>query len=380
MRRRSRVTKPSLVGGKAELDVIEEGREEGNLENVSIEGNVSSSSTSSEAGTTDTQRDPSKKPMEEELQRKAVITEKCGFMQRSFLFETRLTPRDVKEGKLFVPIDTGRHHFPSLPKPSGENPYMEQIKISDTQGFDWLMTLRYVPRESAYIIDSKWQEFAQSRNLKATDAVRFYRPVPRSHDYHYQIETVVGTTNQQASGENEIGSSFAEEFKPENFLFEQELSADDVTFRRILVLKEDLKRYFPSVRVPGYTSEERQLYLTDAQSKEWRLNVMFYMDEKNMIIKEWKGFIDEYRVEAGDTVRFYKPLRPLNPRHFLVELVKRSDGARTSGTAGIDGTTGGGDDEESDNGGCGGGGGDGGGSSGGSRKGMKFGFGNCCRA
>ncbi|KAL6965052.1 hypothetical protein U1Q18_036109 [Sarracenia purpurea var. burkii] len=48
---RHRVTKPSLVGGKAELDVIEEEREEDNLDNVSIEGNVSSSLTSSEAGT-----------------------------------------------------------------------------------------------------------------------------------------------------------------------------------------------------------------------------------------------------------------------------------------------------------------------------------------
>ncbi|KAL7000919.1 hypothetical protein U1Q18_002071 [Sarracenia purpurea var. burkii] len=45
-----RVTKPSLVCGKAELDVIEEEREEDNLDNVSIEGNVPSSSTSSEAG------------------------------------------------------------------------------------------------------------------------------------------------------------------------------------------------------------------------------------------------------------------------------------------------------------------------------------------
>ncbi|KAL6992728.1 hypothetical protein U1Q18_010843 [Sarracenia purpurea var. burkii] len=51
---RHRVTKPSLVDGKAKLDVIEEEREEDNLDNVFIEGNVSSSSTSSEAGICDT--------------------------------------------------------------------------------------------------------------------------------------------------------------------------------------------------------------------------------------------------------------------------------------------------------------------------------------
>ncbi|KAL7201105.1 hypothetical protein ACSBR1_032920 [Camellia fascicularis] len=53
-----------------------------------------------------------------------------------------------------------------------------------------------------------------------------------------------------------------------------------------------------------------------------------------MLLDGWYWFVNKHGLEAGDEVRFYKPVRPLDKGHFLIECVKREEaGGGTSSSS-----------------------------------------------
>ena len=70
---------------------------------------------------------------------------------------------------------------------------------------------------------------------------------------------------------------------------------------------------------------ERRCF-TDAVNKVWWLKIKFYC-ETYMVIVGWEEFVNEYKVEAGDVIKFYKMVRPFSPRQFLIMHYKKGDEA-----------------------------------------------------
>lgn len=284
-------------------------------------------------------------------------------------------------------------HFPPL-IPGFQIAYWERIRMTtpdrNTQNHrDWLMIITYDPEECVFKINSvKWQKFARHHDLKATDSIRFYKPFPRADNNNFLI--------QHISGDKEITSGNPD-FKQENFLFERELGLYEVrsSGRPVTLATKVVRKHFPSVRVPAETHKLERLYFTDAQNKEWCWKIYFSFG--NYVIEGLEGFVNEYKVDVGDVVRFFKidgngPLE--SQRHFLIEHVRRQEVA-VGGGGGGNGTStnlfcawhgaserngggcGGGSARANegtmgDRGGCGGGGG---GRRG--RRKKKFGFGIC---
>ncbi|KAH7848332.1 hypothetical protein Vadar_001416 [Vaccinium darrowii] len=303
-------------GKKMELEGIQDGAEDKEEENLdmdifSIEGNYPSSSNPTESDD-DTEDSLSIPP-----------AKFCEFKMRVFLFETRLTPSDIEQGRLFIPVEMAIDHFPPL-IPGFQIAYWERIRMTtpdkNAQNHrDWLMIVTYDPEECVFKINSvKWQKFAHHHNLKAMDSLRFYKPFPRAENNNFLIEHV--------SGDNEITSD--PEFKRENFLFERKLDLYEVRSngRPVTLAKKVVKEHFPAVRVPAETHKLERLYFTDSQNKEWCWKIYFSFG--NYVIEGLEGFVNEYKVDVGDVVRFFKvdgnePLE--SQRHFLIEHVRRRE-------------------------------------------------------
>ncbi|GFZ01902.1 hypothetical protein Acr_15g0005110 [Actinidia rufa] len=62
-----------------------------------------------------------------------------------------------------------------------------------------------------------------------------------------------------------------------------------------------------------------------------------------MLILE-EAFVSEYNLENEDAIKFYKPVQPLNSRHFLIELVKRGEAVTDTSQSGSAENEGDGDD------------------------------------
>ncbi|CAL5427155.1 unnamed protein product [Camellia sinensis] len=141
-----------------------------------------------------------------------------------FLFELELGQSDIEQGMLYIPKQTAAKHFPCA---STVIPIYEvKIEISETQNQNWSM---------AFVEVAILKVFASQTSLQG-----IIRHVKRG----------------EAKTDN------PPEFKPENFLFELQLTPPSSFV--LIIPKEDVINHFPAIEIP----HERTLHFTDAQNKD----------------------------------------------------------------------------------------------------------------
>ncbi|XP_057484626.1 uncharacterized protein LOC130771004 [Actinidia eriantha] len=286
------------------------GDEEENLDYVSAEGNTPSS-TPMEA---DSDAGDSSNPT------------RVGSNTKTFLFEVHLILSDVESNRLFIPVEQALDHFPPLGD-DREN-YAENIQFTFPEDLNLVITVIYDNSEAGFVVESNWwKRIVKFHKLEARDVVCFYRPSQPSQRYHYLVEFM----------KRDKDSMILPEFKPENFLFRLKLTESVITYLRLIVPTEDVRNHFPAVGIPSDTHGMERLYFTDAQDKDWCVQIMVYLRSCpiHMLILE-RPFAMEYNLEDGDEIRFYKPVQPLHSRHFLIEFGRGGE-ARTDSTSGGDG-------------------------------------------
>ncbi|CAL5424889.1 unnamed protein product [Camellia sinensis] len=254
--------------------------------------------------------------------------------RRIFLFELQLMLNDVEQGMLFIPEQRAAKHFPPLLTHIPYYNYEHQIEVSDTQNQNWKMTLVYNSLLRAFIIVRGWHRFVVSHGLEFMDVICFYKTLSRLHDKHFIIEHV-------KRGEAETDNN-PPEFKPENFLFELQLTSGYVSDNWLKLPKEEVRNHFPEIEIPPGI----RLNFTDARNEHWTMTIFFVEGHDAYIILDgWEGFVNKHRLEAMDVIRFYKPVQPLHERHFLIQCVKRGEAAvvaeAEAGTTNHDGELGG---------------------------------------
>ncbi|PSS09633.1 B3 domain-containing transcription factor [Actinidia chinensis var. chinensis] len=304
-------------------EVLEEGEKIKDSDFVSTEGNLSSSIPSMEWKMTEKMlKKPSgeitqfksgessspKRTGKEILQDTAPIDERVsGFKRKIFLFEKHLTASDVEQDMLSIPVELALDRFPPLPETRLIS-YEEEIEVIDAQDHVLCMTITYDPVASAFLINSQWTGFAKCHGLRAMDRVRFYIPMPRLKENRYLIEYVR-----------------AEEFRGENVLFQKVLTRYEAKYSERLTLPQlEGRNPFPGYGIDLF----ERLCFTDAVNKDWWFTFQF-QDGTYSVISGWEEFSNEYKVEEGDVIRFYKAVWPQSSQHFLIQHVKRDEAAGT---------------------------------------------------
>ncbi|CAL5424904.1 unnamed protein product [Camellia sinensis] len=261
------------------------------------------------------QSKPGKQNMSDSSDRAAINEEVCGFDREIFLFEVQLTRSDIEHERLSIPAGGALKYFPPMEtvKPN----YEQQIEIYDNEKEDWKMTLTYNHLEQAFVITSGWQGFVDWHELKPMDAIRFYRTFSHLQNPHFLIEFVIGEESKT--------NYLIHEFKQKNFLFELQLSPSDIGDGVLIVPEEEVRNHFHEINIPAGTNEVERMTFTDTQNVHWCMEILF--DGAYMLADGWDGFVKEHKLEAMDMIRFYKPVRPLHEKHFLIECVKREQAA-----------------------------------------------------
>ncbi|KAI8574239.1 hypothetical protein RHMOL_Rhmol01G0339600 [Rhododendron molle] len=221
--------------------------------------------------------------------------------------------------RLVIPFELASTHFPPLA--TRKTNEVETLQFTDSQNHEWYMPIQYYREERGFMILTGWQEFSTQYDLKPMDLIRFYEPVPRLHAQHFIIEV------EKKQGRIEIP-----EFREENFLFQIELERSDVQFKRVFLARDDV-RNFPGVKMQRKNREKKIMRFTDAQSKDWYMNIVRYSEEKYMVIDGWHEFVKERGLEAGDLVGFYRHEHPFHRKHYLIGIVKK-EGGRDPGQPG----------------------------------------------
>ncbi|GFZ01879.1 hypothetical protein Acr_15g0004880 [Actinidia rufa] len=269
---------------------------------------ISSSSTPLKETASDTKSGESswtRRPGKEILQETDPINKRD--RRKIFLFEKHLTDRDVQHGVLSIPVELALDRFPPLPEIRLDI-FEAKIEVTDAQGHISIMGIGYDHANSLFLIDSGWRGFAKHHGLRTMDRVRFYIPIPCLKENVYLIEYVR-----------------TEEFREGNFLFEKELTRDEAKYSKWLRLPP-LEGRFPFPRYRIYYSE--RLCFTDAVNRDWWFTFQF-QNGNYCVISGWEGFRNEYKLEEGDVIKFYKPVWPRSSQYFLIQHAKRDEAART---------------------------------------------------
>ncbi|GFZ02079.1 hypothetical protein Acr_15g0006880 [Actinidia rufa] len=172
-----------------------------------------------------------------------------------------------------------------------------------------------------------WVALVEVHSLKSMDVVRFYRPVKPLCKNHYLFDFV--KRSQQVAR--------IPEFRPENYLVQSKITADSTNVGSLVLPMQAVRTHFPVVGIPSETHAKERLYFTDAHTNEW-IGAIAVSDSNTL--SYMLTFGRTYHLKADDAIRFYRPVQPLNSRHFLIEIQERG-AARTdpsqSGSAENDG-------------------------------------------
>lgn len=231
---------------------------------------------------------------------------------------------------LTIPAGIAREYFPTL---SCDTAGEQNLHIDDFRGQLWDVPFTYNREIGGFTNTNQWQQISSlyMLNYFLPCLILFYRPGFRSHTAHYMIEFERRTEYQ----------NIAPEFRSEDLLFELELGESDIWMSRLFLPFESVHEHFPSIRIPKRSQKKVVVKFTDAQGKNWYMEIVRYTAEKYMIIKWWDEFVKNHRLEAMDVIRFYKPENPSHSKHFFIEIVKKKDGGASSNQPG--GGSGGGD-------------------------------------
>ena len=227
-----------------------------------------------------------------------------------FLFETEVT----SSNRLLIPVARAIEHFPYL-LARGEIGKPHALHLTVPQIKEWIMPVIRYYYEDAFMFIRLWPEFIKFHNLKASDKIRFYDPVPRLHTHHYLIAFVKGEENVAQMPE----------FRKDNFLFQIEMSPGDVGYSNLFISSNDVRNHFPEIDIAPLDRMTEIIKFTDAQNKDWYMDIMRYNSDFYMIIEGWDGFVTERNVKAKDLINFYAPVQPSHKKHFLIECVRNED-------------------------------------------------------
>ncbi|XAR60941.1 hypothetical protein NMG60_11034493 [Bertholletia excelsa] len=180
------------------------------------------------------------------------------------------------------------------------------------------MTLSYYSIEHAFFVTKGWLRFVKQHKLVAKDWVRVLRPEPRKHHAHFLIEFVKGGREQ------------VPEFNEERYLFKVDLTETDVTYGRLIVPREEVRRHFPAINLPDGNHRVERMRWTDEMGRDWTVKIL-YADNMvgYMLLDGWEKFVKQHELKAMDVVRFYRPQTTRNPRHALVKCEKRARVSKT---------------------------------------------------
>ncbi|XP_057498347.1 uncharacterized protein LOC130782904 [Actinidia eriantha] len=301
-----------------------EGKKLKEAKEVSTKGNASSSSSSSSTETGLESGKSSNLGLEDTNAAKDGES-----TNRIFLFAMRLTPSDTEKGRLSIPVEKALDHFPPLA--NRQKTYEEEAEISDTQNNYRLVTITYDRSECAFLIkNSLWKRFVDRHGLRVKDVIRFYRPDPCPQGQNRYLVDFV-----KRGEENEADN--VPEFKQDNFLFGLPLTSCDVWYRRLVIPKAEVGIHFPGIRVPSETHKMERLNFTDKHNKSWCIKIVFngHLDSY-MLINGWEGFVQNYNLEEGGTVKFYKPVQPFDSHDFLIDYVERREVGTSSSQSGTE--------------------------------------------
>ncbi|KAI8574250.1 hypothetical protein RHMOL_Rhmol01G0340500 [Rhododendron molle] len=236
-----------------------------------------------------------------------------------FLFEMAVPVDNI----LTIPAGIAREYFPTL---SCDTAGEQNLHIDDFRGQLWDMPFTYNREIGGFTNTNQWQQISSlyMLNYFLPCLIQFYRPGFRLHTAHYMIEFERRTEYQ----------NIAPEFRAEDLLFELELGESDIWMSRLFLPFERVHEHFPAIRIPKRSQKKVVVKFTDAQGKNWYMEIVRYTAEKYMIIKWWDEFVKNHRLEAMDVIRFYKPENHSHSKHFFIEIVKKKDGWASSNQPG----------------------------------------------
>lgn len=232
-----------------------------------------------------------------------------------FLFEMTV-PLD---NTLTIPAETAREYFPTLFFSETDQ---HNLHIDDFRGQLWDVPFTYNRETDGFTNTNQWKQISSLYNLTrfVPCLILFYRPAFRSHTSHYLIEFERRIDYQY----------FAPIFKANDLLFELELSENDIWMSRLFIPSELVHQHFPAIRIAKRSRKMVVVKFTDAQGKNWYMEIVRYAAEKYMVIKWWAEFVRNHGLEAMDVIRFYKPEIPSHSKHFFIEIVKKGDGTNSN--------------------------------------------------
>ncbi|XAR60939.1 hypothetical protein NMG60_11034491 [Bertholletia excelsa] len=109
------------------------------------------------------------------------------FNEERYLFKVELTETDVMHGRLVVPREEVKSHFPVINLPEGRH-RVERMRWTDEMGKDWRMKIVYAEDLLGYMVLDGWEKFVKEHKLKAMDVVRFYRPQTTQNVRHALVK------------------------------------------------------------------------------------------------------------------------------------------------------------------------------------------------
>ncbi|RWW02519.1 hypothetical protein BHE74_00024157 [Ensete ventricosum] len=117
-------------------------------------------------------------------------------------------------------------------------------------------------------------------------------------------------------------------------MFLKELTPSDVgKLNRLVIPKKHATKYFP--QVASVTADEVMVEFVDREDRSWTFRYCYWKSSQSYVFtKGWNKFVKEKRLEAKDTVAFYRCEQRdgLRRTYCLIDIIRRiGDGNRTSG-------------------------------------------------
>ncbi|CAL9776620.1 unnamed protein product [Musa acuminata subsp. burmannicoides] len=117
-------------------------------------------------------------------------------------------------------------------------------------------------------------------------------------------------------------------------MFLKELTPSDVgKLNRLVIPKKHATKYFP--QVASVTADEVMVEFVDREDRSWTFRYCYWKSSQSYVFtKGWNKFVKEKRLQAKDTVAFYRceERDGLRRTYCLIDIIRcNGDGHRTSG-------------------------------------------------
>ncbi|KAG5514812.1 hypothetical protein RHGRI_036008 [Rhododendron griersonianum] len=281
-----------------------------------------------------------------EQQEEAVAEEHPAneWAERVFLFEVYLIQGEDEMDALLIPRELASEHFPPL---LNRYTYAEHIQITEPGGGPSSdVTVGFLGEESAFVIANDWwKQYVNRNGLRPLDSIYFSRHYPAAPNNHFVVDAVRGGNQQNMN---------VPEFRNRNLLFQLSFTHRANTTRLLSIPTEEARH---SIGIPSESVGKARLHFTGARNNEWPVTITILVPTPTSVhhmMPLSDKFVTENNLKVGDLIEFYKPVRPLHTRHFLIKVAKGAgqmyELGQGSGSAAKDG------DGDNDGDGTGGGG------------------------